>query len=84
MPTEPREAVIFETADVTEFELARNLIQEEGIPCRVTSSGASALLGAVLGQGFSGFHQLLVPLDCEERAEKVLTDAWKGRPEALD
>ncbi len=81
-PSKPSEVVIFETAQLTELQLARNLIEQEGIPCRVTSGSAAALLGAVLGPQFSGFHELLVPADCAERAEQVLVDAWKGRPAA--
>lgn len=80
-PSQPSEVVIFESAVLTEFQLARNLVEQAGIPCRVTSGGAAALLGAVLGPQFSGFHELLVPADCAERAQQLLEDAWKSRPE---
>jgi hypothetical protein len=68
--------VVFETADATELALARNLLEQEGIPCRVNSGGASAFLGAALGAQFQGFHELLVPAACEERAARALDAAW--------
>lgn len=81
MADRPADVVVFESFDLMELQLARNLIEQEGIPCRVNSGGASALLGAVLGPQLSGFHELLVPADSAERAGQVLEDAWKGRPE---
>jgi|RhiMethySRZTD1v2_1073278.scaffolds.fasta_scaffold82190_4 hypothetical protein len=70
------EVVVVETADMMELELARNLLQEEGIPFRVESGAASSLLTVTLGQQFGGFHQLLVPADLEERALLALERAW--------
>lgn len=80
-PDESSEVVVFETADPTEFLLARNLIEEAGIPFRVRSGSASALLGVVLGSQVASFHELLVPADLGERALGVLDAAWKGRPQ---
>lgn len=76
MSDEKREVVVFETADLTELQLARNLFVQEDIPCRVEGGGASALLGAVLGSTFGGLHTILVPAECEERALQALAAAW--------
>lgn len=84
-PSKPSEVVIFETAELMELQMARNLIEQEGIPCRVIGGGASSLLGALLGPQMTGFHQLLVPADLEERATQTLEAAWRGRAsEAAD
>jgi hypothetical protein len=78
------EVVVVETADALELELARNLLQEEGIPCRVESGAASSLLAVTLGPQFGGFHQVFVPADLEARALLVLERAWPDPPHAPD
>ena len=76
------EVVVVETADPMELELARNLLQEDGIPCRVESGAASSLLAVTLGAQFAGVHQVLVPADLEERALLLLERAWPEPPPA--
>jgi hypothetical protein len=76
MTDEHGEVVILETADPMELRLARDLIEQEGIPTRVVGGGASSYLGAVLGAQFGGVHQLFVPAECEERALQALRAAW--------
>jgi hypothetical protein len=80
MSDEVREVVVLETADPTELRLARNLFEQEGIPCRVDGGGASAYLGSVLGAPFVGVQSLVVPLECEARALEVLRAAWPESP----
>jgi hypothetical protein len=80
MSTDTREVVVFQTADPTELQLARNLFQQAGIPCRVEGGGASAFLGAALGSQFGGLHALWVPAECEERALRALEEAWPEDP----
>jgi hypothetical protein len=80
MSDERREVVVLETTDVTELRLARNLLEQDGIPCRIDGGGASALLGAVLGAQFGGLHSILVPAECEERALLMLARAWPESP----
>ena len=70
------EVVVFETTDVTELRLAHNLLEEEGIPCRVEGGTSSSFLGALLGPQAPGLHELFVPAACEERALAVLRAAW--------
>jgi len=79
MSDEQREVVVLETVDPTELNLARNLFQQEGIPCRVEGGGSSSFLGSALGSHFAGLQSLLVPLECEARALETLRAAW---PEA--
>ena len=81
MASESEEVVVLATADLTELNLGRNLLEQEGIPCRVIGGGDSALLGAVLGTAFGGLHSIRVPVEFEERAHELLAAAWPGRPE---
>jgi hypothetical protein len=80
MPDEPQEATVFETADVTELQLARNLVAQEGVPFRVDGGSSAALLDAVLGAGFGGFHALVVPREFEARALEIFAAAWPEEP----
>jgi hypothetical protein len=81
MPDEPQDVVVFETFDPTELQLARNLFEQDGIPCRVEGGSASSLIGVVLGSGFGGMHRLHVPRECEARALEILAEAWPETPE---
>jgi hypothetical protein len=77
MPDEPQEATVFETADVTELQLARNLLEQEGVPFRIDGgSSSSGLLGVVLGANIGGFHAVVVPLEFEERALEIFATTW--------
>ena len=80
MSEQPHEVVVLETNDLTELRLARNLFEQEGIPCRVAGGGDSALLGAVLGTAFGGLHALWVPVAFEAAALGLLDSAWPERP----
>ena len=74
--SDAQEVVVLETADPTELRLARNLFEQEGIPCRVDGGGTSAILGSLLGSQIGGLQTLLVPAECEERALEILQAAW--------
>jgi len=77
--SEQLDVVVLETFDLTELRLARNLLEQAGIPCRVEGGGSSAFLGSALGSQFGGMQSLLVPVECEARALETLEAAW---PEA--
>ena len=76
MSDEQNEIAVLESADPTELQLARNLLEQEGIPCRVEGGGSSALFGAVFGTPLGLVQSLLVPRECEERALEALRSAW--------
>ena len=76
MSDEQDEVAVLETPDPTELQLARNLLEQEGIPCRVEGGGSSALFGAVFGTPFGLVQSLLVPRELEERALAALRAAW--------
>jgi hypothetical protein len=46
----------------------------------VDGGSSAALLDAVMGAGFGGFHALVVPREFEARALEIFAAAWPEEP----
>ena len=78
------EAVVLQSGDVVEIDLAQALLDAEGVPCRVVGSGTSAYMTAVMGHGVGGLHSVVVCKDDQERALKILEEAWGRAKESKE
>lgn len=72
--------MVLEAAGSLDCNMARNLLEEAGIPCLVHGPDFDvAELGVVSHQNVRG-ASVYVPKSAYERAMRVLAEAWGERP----
>jgi len=82
MSDKPASEIVFQSADQTEFSLAKNLLETAGIPYVISGSSSAAYVSVILGSQFGGMRTIEVPAEFVDRAIGVLEEAWGSEEEA--
>ena len=71
-----RETTVLSSLDDLEIELARNVLDQGGIPCVVKDTCAAALLAMNYGAGMPRLQRVRVLATHAYRARELLEGAW--------